>query len=237
MSGLIDNTAHRARRLLARPGAWIEAGAGAYALRLNPDRRRRPAMTLDDVVFREIADSPGLIAAGPRAWRPRTARDAAPEPGRPGQIPGRRQVIGPDGRMLSVNANLGESPIAWLARRKDAQGRPWLSAMEAAAGERLRADAERASLGERLTSRWDALPRGGSGAAMSGDIHGGRLAAARRVARALAAVDPRLRPMLEAICIRSSSLGLAEHELAMPRRSGKHLLRQGLAQLARHYGG
>ena len=59
-------------------------------------------------------------------WTMRPASEAAdaPEPGRPGVIDGRRDVIQADGRLVAHPANLGESPIAWLARRKDASGRP-----------------------------------------------------------------------------------------------------------------
>ena len=113
----------------------------------------------------------------------------------------------PDGRLTLRRANLGESPIAWLMRRKDAEGRPWLSAVEAAAAERLRLDAEMAQAGPSLTMRWDALPRtGGSGSSARVEPGDRALAAGRRVARALEAVDPRLRPLLVLICLQSSSL-------------------------------
>ena len=36
--------------------------------------------------------------------------------------------------------NLDESPLAWLVRRKDKDGKPMLSEAEVNAGERLRAD-------------------------------------------------------------------------------------------------
>ena len=52
----------RTRILLARPDAWIEPAEkdGRYRLRLSADRRRRPAMTLDEAAFRELAREPGL---------------------------------------------------------------------------------------------------------------------------------------------------------------------------------
>ena len=151
-------------------------------------------------------------------------------------IHGRRQVMTPDGRWLPLGANLTQSPIAWLARRRDLDGQPWLNPLQAAAGERLRADAELASLGPSLTMRWDALPRGGAGQGAPSGPTDRALAARRRVHDALSAMTPERRAMLERICIHGSSLRLAEQGLGLRRRQGKTLLKQALADLARHYG-
>ena len=141
-----------------------------------------------------------------------------------------------DGRMTSHRANLGESPIAWLARRTDAAGRPWLSPAEVAAAERLRMDAEIAQSGPSLTMRWDALPRTGGGGSAARVEPGDRaMAAGRRVARALEACGP-ARGFVDHICIRGRSLQLAEQEQGLRRRTGKLMLKRGLATLARHYG-
>ena len=51
-----------------------------------------------------------------------------------------------------VTVNHDESPLAWLRRRKDANGRPMIDAVEFAAGEKLRADYERAQLMPRVTA-------------------------------------------------------------------------------------
>ena len=52
----------RARRLLMRPYAWIEAAGAAYALRVGPDRRSRVLTTLDEAAFRQLIETPGLRA-------------------------------------------------------------------------------------------------------------------------------------------------------------------------------
>ena len=230
----------RTRILLARPDAWIEPAEkdGRYRLRLSADRRRRPAMTLDEAAFRELAREPGLALRKGGGW---TARAGAvrPDPspgGRPGVIEGVRQMMAPDGTVTSRAANLGESPILWLARRKDPSGRPWLGAAEVAAGEKLRLDAELASLGPSLTMRWDALPRAGAGQGAPSGPTNRALAARRRVHEALSSMMPERRAMLERICIHGSSLRLAEQGLGLRRRQGKTLLKQALADLARHYG-
>ena len=138
----------RARSLLQRPGAWLDQANGAYPLRLGGDRRSRVVLTLDEAVFRAVIERPGLRLREGGGWlpRPTPAANASlspkPPPGRPGLIEGERPVMEADGRMTLRRANLGESPVAWLARRKDASGRPWLTPAEVVAGERLRADGE-----------------------------------------------------------------------------------------------
>lgn len=232
MSGL-----SRARRLLSRPGAWIETAGDGYAVRVGPDRRARVLATLDEAALRQLIIEPGLRARPGGGWtvrRPALQVEAAPEPGRPGVIEGVRAVIQPDGSLHTRRANLAHSPVAWLARRLDADGRPWLSSAEVAAAERLRQEAEAALRGPSLTMRWDALPRSGGGSATRAEPGVGALNAGRRVEAALAACGP-ARAMVEAVCIRASALQAAETGLGLRRREGKHLLKQGLAALAQYY--
>jgi hypothetical protein len=125
-----DRIAARAVGLLAREGATLrETGPGRYALRTAGDLRRRPAMTLDETAFALIAADPGLRPSPGGGWRLARGAAARPDPvaaGRPSMIDGRREVMEPDGRRVTRTANLGESPIAWLARRRDGAGRSWL---------------------------------------------------------------------------------------------------------------
>lgn len=226
----------RARTLLRRPDAWIEARGYDYALRLGADRRARVVTTIDETTLRALIASPGLRPRAGGGWR--LGPDAAVAPdraGRPGVIEDDRALVGPDGRLTSHRANLGESPLVWLARRRDADGKPFLTAAQLAAGERLRADAEAALSGPSLTMRWDALPRSGAGTSARVEPTDRALNAARRVENALTAAGPRLRPMLDRICVRGSSLRLAEDGLGLRRREGKAVLREGLDALARHY--
>lgn len=233
----------RARRMLARPGAWLaESAVGGYGLRLTADRRARPMLMLDEAAFLALVETPGLKARHGGGWVAR-AVDAPARPssaGAPGRIAGERSVMDGDGRLLTRSANLGESPIAWLARRKDADGRPWLSPAEVAAALRLRRDAELAMSGPSLTMRWDALAsigaRSGGGSAARMEPGDRSLAAGRRVAEALEACGPRWRAFVEQACIHDSAIQAAERALGVPRREGKRLLKEGLTALARHYG-
>jgi len=236
----VSGQAARARGLLAR-GGWLDVAAadGTYALRVGGDRRARATMILTEATFRVLIESPGLKARTGGGWveRPAPTAPATLPPGAPGHIEGERTIMEPDGRLSLRRANLGESPIAWLARRKDTDGRPWLTPVEIAAGERLRLDAELAQSGPSLTMRWDALPRrGGSGSPARIEPGDRALAAGRRAARALASMDPRTRALLEQVCIRQGSLQLAEQEAGFRRREGKAVLKAGLRTLAAHYG-
>ncbi|KQV56206.1 hypothetical protein ASC70_03085 [Caulobacter sp. Root343] len=224
--------AERAMRLLSRPGAVIEAQALGYGVRLGPSRRRSVMLALDEAAFRMLAREATLKPRPQGGWT-MTARPEPilPPPGRPGVI--EAEVRLEEGGGI-VRRNLGESPIAWLARRRDAAGQPWLTPVEAAAAERLREEFE--SLGSlgRVTMRWDQTPRaprGGPGAAPAERDHATR----ERIAKALAAVGPGLREMLERVCLMGSALEAAERSLKLPRRAGKTVLKLALQRLARHY--
>jgi hypothetical protein len=170
--------AERAMRLLARPGAVVEAQAGGYGVRLGASRRRRVMLTLDEAGFQALAREATLKVRPLGGWT-MTARPESPPPpapGRPGVI--EEEVILPDAPK-PVRRNLGESPIAWLARRRDRNGQPRLTPNEAAAGERTAlADANRG--GRRRTP-----PRGvrAPGNARAADHALGRRAGRRRAAR------------------------------------------------------
>lgn len=228
----------RIRGLLSRPGAWIDDAAPAYPLRLGATRRDRVWLTLDEAQLRAVIAAPGLSPRPGGGWtlRRATPETPAPAPRRPGVIAGERPVMLDDGRIVARPANLGESPLAWLARRRDAQGRPFLSPAQVAAGERLRREAEIALSGASVTMRWDALPRSGGGTSARIEPGDRALSAAARVVAALDACGPRTRGVVERICIHGSSLQLAEDGLGQRRRQGKVLLRLGLEALAEHYG-
>jgi hypothetical protein len=222
-----------------RPSGWIEAAPDGYALRVGRDRRARVLLTVDEAAFRQLTGNPGLKIRPGGGWMARVAPAASPvsqEPGRPGVIEGVRAVMEEDGALTSRRANVGQSAIVWLARRRDVDGRAWLAPREIAAADRLTRDAEAALRGPSVTMRWDALPRSGAGgdAASRTGPGASAMAAGARVETALTACGPS-RGMVEAICIRASALQAAERDLGLGRRCGKALLKTGLAALADHY--
>ena len=76
MSRLLE----RARDLMAKPGAWLSAEGGAYALRLSPDRRSRISLTLTETEFRALIDQPGLRVRPGGGWSGRAQPDPTPSP-------------------------------------------------------------------------------------------------------------------------------------------------------------
>jgi hypothetical protein len=142
-----------------------------------------------------------------------------------------------NGAKQAVIVNDAESPLAWLARRKDKSGAPLIASCQFAAGERLRADYTYAALTPRVTASYSSTAgrRSGNGndAAHISDTV---LTARQRVARALAAVGPELAGVLVDVCCHLKGLEEAEKEEGWPQRSGKVILQLALTRLARHYG-
>ena len=222
-----ERLANRAERLLRRPGALIETKGLGYVVRFGP--RRAAMLTVDEAAFRALARDGALAPRREGGWRlVKPLAPPTPPPGRPGVIEGERVVIEGSGEHVVLKANLGESPLAWLARRGG------LEPVEMAAGERLREDFQRAGSVGRLTMDWDAQPRSAGGGPRLDPALRAR-AAKDRIAAALAEVGPGLREMLERVCLAETALQVAERELGLPRRAGKTVLKLALQRLAIHY--
>ena len=222
-----ERLAARAERLLRRPGALIEVKGLGYVVRFGP--RRGAMLTVDEAAFRLLARDGALAPRREGGWRlVKPLAPPSPPPGRPGVIEGERVIIEGSSEHVVLKANLGESPLAWLARRGG------LEPVEICAGERLREDFQKAGTVGRLTMNWDAQPRSGGGGERLEPALRAR-AAKDRIAAALAEVGPGLREILEQVCLAQTALQAAERELGLPRRSGKTLLKLALRRLAIHY--
>jgi hypothetical protein len=137
-----------------------------------------------------------------------------------------------------VLANLAESPLAQLVRRKGKDGRPFLSSGEFEAGERLRADYTRGRIMPRLGANWIASVASGKRGSPGGciaDLTDAALAARQRVENAIAAVGPELSGVLIDVCCFLKGLERVETERGWPVRSAKIVLKTALGVLARHY--
>jgi hypothetical protein len=147
-----------------------------------------------------------------------------------------RQIVTETGA-ISVLVNDGESPLAWLARRKGRDGRIMISANQFIAGEKLRADFTRGHLSPRVTSDWTA-PTGrsrtqGGGAGEMTDLI---VASRQRLRLAMEACGPEFSGLLMDVCCFLRGLEEVERERGWPPRSAKIVLQLGLDRLARHYG-
>jgi hypothetical protein len=142
-----------------------------------------------------------------------------------------------DGIDAEVLCDAEESPLAWLARRKDKAGQPLIAPHQFTAGERLRADFTRAKMTPRLTVNWSgtASARGG-GSRDPAAFAEAALAAKERVTRALDAAGPELSGILLDVCCFLKGLEAVERERGWPARTAKVVLGLALDRLARHYG-
>lgn len=225
-------------RALARRGAFLKVtpdGAKAFSPSngfaeavafVNQDKltAAKNAGLLQDIGEDRLGPSPRGIAAL------RAARIAATHVETPRPSPR------PDMPLI----NDAESPLSWLARRRDRDGKPLISQEEFNAGERLRADFWFAQMTPKVTMTWNSAfsPRKerrsapGLGMEMQDRI----VEARERVQRALQAVGPELSGILVDVCCHLKGLEDAERAVGWPQRSGKVVLQLALTRLARHYG-
>jgi len=148
-----------------------------------------------------------------------------------------RNVLTDEG-IAGVLVNDSESPLAWLARRKGRDGRSMISPQQFIAGEKLRADFTRGSMGPRVTANWTA-PTGGRprGSGFSpGEMTDVMIASRQKVGQALDACGPEFSGLLMDVCCFLRGLEDIERERSWPARSAKIVLQLGLDRLARHYG-
>ncbi|RAI01190.1 DNA replication protein [Acuticoccus sediminis] len=140
------------------------------------------------------------------------------------------------GRETPLARNAAESPLAWLATRRDRSGQPMISRTQLDAGQRLSADHERGMQRDRVTQSWDVS--GVRGESPQDRLTVGEAAqdARRRVRNALDAVGPELSSVLYAVCCEERGLETVEKQHGWPQRCGKVILRLALDRLAQHYG-
>ncbi|MFN0191136.1 MAG: DUF6456 domain-containing protein [Aestuariivirga sp.] len=154
--------------------------------------------------------------------------------------PGRIKLPHRETKHSVLDCEGAESPLLRLHRRSDPDGRPLISAMQFAAGEKLRTDYSLAHFERRTTVTWD-MPLGAApGHASLSDnrianLTDASIAARQRVHLALDAVGPELAGSLYYVCCLASGIEQAERMLQLPARSVKAVLALALTRLARHY--
>jgi hypothetical protein len=236
--------ADRLLRVLAG-GGRIVAMAGVELFIDTPSRAkiRVAAATLAALVSRGLVRRNCDGTLTPEAdGQARLARAAAPDASlrfraQHGAL--ERADVAVDDVATAVVADAAESPLGWLARRKDRSGQPLVAAHLVAAGERLRADFTRAQMMPRVTANWEAATSAGRRGGERVDPAGfadAALAARERVTRALDAVGDGLSGVLVDVCCFLKGLETVERDRNWPVRAGKVVLVLSLERLARHYG-
>ncbi len=187
------------------------AGKAALKRLIDEDRRRRHAGM-------EMAEAATPFQAQHQLW-------------------GDRKLRGPDGKARKMRVNLAESPLAGLARRKGADGKPFLTMDLVQAGEKLREDFERAQMGPRVAQNWDRFLTGADRGGFLSDsgLAEGPREARKRVSDALDDLGPGLADVVMRVCCFLEGLESAEKRLGWSARSGKIVLKIGLQRLLTHY--
>ncbi|HEY0275708.1 MAG TPA: DUF6456 domain-containing protein [Paenirhodobacter sp.] len=250
----LELEAHRILRRLGEPGAVLVVGEGqdkAVVLRGTvrtavTDRETAQALALRDWIHLRHSGrvmSYEIAASGRAALKQRAEEERAARISEDGDIAdqhrdwGEREIgSGPARRR--VRANMAESPLGVLARRRDSNGAPFLTHDLVAAGERLREDFELAQMGPRVAQNWERFLTGGDRGQYRPDVaggHGGSERARERVATALRDLGPGLGDMVLRCCCFLEGLETAERRLGWSARSGKIVLRIALIRLKRHY--
>lgn len=143
------------------------------------------------------------------------------------------------GKAEQLAVNLGESPLGWLARRKGADGRPFLEPDEVEAGERLRNDWETAQMGPSVAQDWRKFLTPGdrlSGTPVARGPGEGPAASRERASAALAVLGPGLSDVAIRVCCFLEGLEACERRMGWSARSGKVVLKIALQRLSQHYG-
>ncbi len=184
-----------------------------------------------------LAEGKLMLVVGGRARLTDLGRLSAQKP-KAGDLADQHRALSrtslPDGHQPRIN--LAESPLQWLASRKDLQGRSFLSTCEVEAGERLRRDFTMAGLTPQITAKWTPPQDRGRGVAGAQTYSDTVVAARQRISRACTALGPDLSGLLLDICGFLKGLQEVESARGWPVRTAKVVLKLALAQLARHYG-
>lgn len=142
---------------------------------------------------------------------------------------GPRRGSGIAKRKRSVTVNLAESPLGWL------HARGHLDERQFDAGERLRADYERAQLAPSVTMRWDPVRVDGSAGGEGLTPTERQIAAKERFDGAMREAGRGLADVLWRVVCACESLPNAEKALKWPARSGKLVLGIALDRVAGFY--
>lgn len=142
---------------------------------------------------------------------------------------GARRANGVRGKRRTATVNVAESPLGWLHARGHLDDRLF------DAGERLRADYERAQLGSSVTMRWDPARISGQGGDAGLSPTERQIAAKARFDGALAGAGRGLQDILWRVVCACESLPDAERAMQWPARSGKLVLKLALDRVADFY--
>lgn len=237
-----------------RDGSAVSLGGGSFArsaldLLIRHDLVQQDPLQHDRAITsRDRADSTAatLISQAGKGYLARLAARRAGQGDEAFAVQHRVAVMADrpdpvdDGAQARVRVNQEESPLAWLAARKGADGAPLIDAAQFEAGERFRRDLTMAGIMPGVSIDWDRLGSGGGG---GGGNRAGRLdateaciAARQRVTRAVRHLGAEDGDLLIDVCGFLIRISEIERARAWPARSGKIMIARALSRLADYYG-
>lgn len=232
-----------------RDGAAVSLGGGSFARSALDLLIRHDLVSLgreDAIMTSGYSDVTTLISGAGRAFLARLAArnagqgDVAFAAQHRAEAMAERPDPADDRARVRVRVNQEESPLAWLAARKGADGAPLIDAAQFEAGERFRRDLTMAGIMPGISIDWDRLGSGGSG---GGGNRAGRLdateaciAARQRVTLAVRHLGAEDGDLLIDVCGFLIRISEIERARRWPARSGKIMIARALSRLADHYG-
>lgn len=247
-----EREARRIMRRLIEPQSFVTAtDKDEFILHVAGDGWKKPVMRIAGRIWLAI-ESRDLVSRCPRPEREsetvwqlnETGRaywrriEAQADPFRAQHQVRNTRMIVQDGITQRVEVNDAETPLAWLRRRKGADGKPLISDTQLEAGERLRRDFTLSALSARVTTNWAFNPGGNQNTGRRfdpSDVTDMALSARTRLAQALDAVGSGLAGVLTEVCCNHRGLEEIERHFGWPQRSGKVVLQIALDRLAEHY--
>ncbi|WP_068317198.1 DUF6456 domain-containing protein [Polycladidibacter hongkongensis] len=135
-------------------------------------------------------------------------------------------------RMMPPVIKGQDTPLAWLASRRDAKGFPLIDEAQVMAGERLRSTFDQAQKQLSIKSNWSAqISYGGP----SKHDYTFESQASRHLQATFSVIGPELSPVLLAVCCHGIGLQELEKQERWPARSGRIILRLALQRLVSYY--
>lgn len=219
------------RKRRAGGAAGVSLGGGEH-----------PRAALDALLARDLVERRGadcvIAQVGSALLRREAARRAGLDAGEAFAAQHRRTEKAAIEGGARVRVNRDESPLAWLASRRGANGAPLIDAARLEAGERLRRDLTLAGLMPGIGLDWDRFGAGAGGGsgARAADPTEVRIAARQRVARMAQALGAEDADLLVDLCGFLKPIAEIERARGWPARSAKVVIARALGRLAEHYG-
>lgn len=246
-----EREARRVLRHFAEPESFvIQTSPAEFALYETQDSRKKPVLLISNRIWlafeqRDLVDLHGndigsewhLSETGRAYWR-RLEHEHSDDPFRAQHQLRATRVIVSDGKTIKVEVNDAETPLAWLYRRKGANGKPLISEEQLEAGERFRRDHMLSDLSARVTTNWSfelGVSISGGRPRDPADVADMALAARERLSHALKDVGSGLTGVLMEVCCNQRGLEEIERLFGWPQRSGKIVLQIALDRLVEHY--